>query len=312
MTISRRRMLASLISATAVGIQSARANVNASRYLIVTASHDGPHLAAIEGIQSALGAHAVQSAIYRLPNDEAALRADLNGAAPSPPVIAVGVEAVKAMATENGRSAVLATMVFREDLAKLRAGGGQAPKLAGAVWLDLPVPQIISGVRFVFPDSSRFAVICNRSQMDAEDVSSVGRQVPVNVTVKPVLCESASDLLTALRKLRGQVDFVICRPDANLYNKTTAEPLILASLEHKLLLIGFSASFVRAGAGMGVYPDFADVGRQTAAMCERGVGAAASREEHPRKTNLAINERVLHLLGRESHAKYGDDVLVIR
>jgi ABC-type uncharacterized transport system substrate-binding protein len=117
----------------------------------------------------------------------------------------------------------------------------------------------------------------------------------------------------SLRKMRGQVDFVICLPDSELYNKTTVEPLILASLEHRLPLVGYSASFVRAGAAVGVFPDFADIGRQTAALCERFFTAPpAIREERPRRTALAVNERVLHLIGRDYRPKTGEDVTVYR
>jgi ABC-type uncharacterized transport system substrate-binding protein len=97
-----------------------------------------------------------------------------------------------------------------------------------------------------------------------------------------------------------------------LYNKTTVEPLILASLEHKLPLVAYSASFVRAGAALGVYPDFAEIGRQSAALAERCLTAApALREEYPRRTTVAANERVLHLLGK-SYKATQSDVVVIR
>ncbi len=116
-----------------------------------------------------------------------------------------------------------------------------------------------------------------------------------------------------MRALRSQIEFLICLPDSKIFNKTTVEPLILASLEHKLPLVGFSASFARAGAAVGVYPDFADLGHQAAALAERCIGNSASlHDEYPRRAAISVNERVLHLLGRDYRARQGEEVVVIR
>jgi ABC-type uncharacterized transport system substrate-binding protein len=141
----------------------------------------------------------------------------------------------------------------------------------------------------------------------------VSERLPAGIVLKSVECRSAAEVLAALRKLRGEVEFILCTPDSELYNKATVEALILASLEHRLPLVGYSASFVHAGAAVGVYPDFLEVGRQTAALCERVMNnAQGARDEHPRRTVTAVNERVLHLLGREYRPKSSDDVMVIR
>jgi putative ABC transport system substrate-binding protein len=310
MLISRRKALASMISISA-GL-STRLNAGASRCTIVTASKEGPHAAAIEGMQRAFGDRSIASVTFRLPGDESAFRQDQSNGA-NQLAIAVGIDAVRAVASSGRHAPLLATMTFRADLENLRSTDGAELKLAGALWLDLPVSQVVAGLRVIFPGTARLAVVRSPSRSDAGAPSGQVHQLPAGVSVKFVECASAAELLVSLRKLRGQVDFVICLPDSNLYNKTTVEPLILASLEHKLPLVGFSASFTRAGAAVGVYPDFAEVGRQTAAMSERLMSNPSGvHEEFPRRTTLAVNERVLRLLGREYRPKQGEDVLVIR
>jgi hypothetical protein len=37
-----------------------------------------------------------------------------------------------------------------------------------------------------------------------------------------------------------------------------------------------------------------------------------AHEELPRRTSVAVNERVLHLLGRDYRSRQGDDVQVVR
>ena len=69
--------------------------------------------------------------------------------------------------------------------------------------------------------------------------------------------------------MKGKVDFLLCFPDPDLYNPVTIKPLVMASLEGRLPLVGFSPAFVRAGAAAGIYPDYRETGRQTAEMAQR-------------------------------------------
>jgi len=84
------------------------------------------------------------------------------------------------------------------------------------------------------------------------------------------------------------------------------KPLVLASLDRQLPIVGFSAAFVRAGALAGVYPDFHELGRQTGeAMLRILSGEGRRSEEGPRKVVLAVNERVARLLGVEPSGRQG-------
>jgi ABC-type uncharacterized transport system substrate-binding protein len=309
MQMSRRKAFASLAAISAGLCRRARAA--STRFIIVTASREGPHAAAISGLEQALAARSIATATFQLPADDTAVRKELNNGA-NQLTIAVGVDAVRAVASANSRLPLIVTMVFRADHASIHTAEGNGVKLAGAVWLDLPVSQVVTGVRVVFPNATRLAVARNPSQPDSPEKLAPSLLLPAGVSVTSVQVGSAPELVASIRKLRGQVEFMICLPDSNLYNKTTVESLILASLEHKLPLVGYSVSFVRAGAVLGVYPDFGEVGRQTAALAERYLSNLPVHEEYPQHTNIAVNERVLHLLGRSYEPGHSNEVLVIR
>jgi ABC-type uncharacterized transport system substrate-binding protein len=73
---------------------------------------------------------------------------------------------------------------------------------------------------------------------------------------------------------------------------------VLASLESRLPLVGFSPAFVRAGAAAGIYPDYRDSGRQAAEMAERLLrGEDCGPDTGPRRIQVAVNQRVARLLG---------------
>jgi putative ABC transport system substrate-binding protein len=311
MEISRRTAIASLLTGSAWLCRPAFAS-SSSRPLIVTASPGGPHAAAVEGMQQAFAARSIAATTFQLPADDSAFRQELKNNT-SQLAIAVGIDAVRALASGKAQIPLLTTMAFLSDLKSSGILETPGVRLTGAMWLDLAIHQIVAGLRLVIPDANRIAVIRNPSLADSAEALARAHQQPSGADVSVVDCASPSDLLPALRKLRGRAEFVICLPDSGLYNKTTVEPLILASLEHRLALVGFSASFVRAGAALGVYPDFADVGRQTAVLAERCLtGPAGLHEEYPRRTTVAVNERVLHLLGRDYRGQERSEIVVVR
>jgi len=91
---------------------------------------------------------------------------------------------------------------------------------------------------------------------------------------------------------------VWCPPDSSLFNSTTLKPLIAQSLRHRLPIVGFSSGFVRAGAVAGAFPDFRDVGEQTAELAGRFLsGQPIPANERPRKLRIGINLHVARLFG---------------
>jgi putative ABC transport system substrate-binding protein len=230
-------------------------------------------------------------------SDGAALKSAL---APSPVlVVALGSGALTALADSHSDAPVLLSMVLDE------ATRGAKLHLAGSVHLDMALSQVLDEVAALFPGKTRVTIICNPRHpwVEAPSSTNVRQQ---GFTIQSVECSSAEDLLRTFLFLRGKTDFVVALPDSTLYNSATIRPLILASLENRLPLIGFSAAFVRSGASMGVYADFEDIGQQTAETAQRIMtGQSQAAHEGPRRHITAVNQRVLRLLGMDYKQREG-------
>jgi ABC-type uncharacterized transport system substrate-binding protein len=220
-------------------------------------------------------------------------------------VVAIGVSALTAVRKHRFSAPTLATMVLHSDaVSALPAVPGQ--KLV-TVYLDIPIADVIARLRASFPGKTRLGIIRNPSwdsRVDPQWPAEARRQ---GFTIEVRECASPETLLKTFLTLKHKADFVLLQPDATLYNEATARPLLLASLENQLPVIGFSASFVRSGAAVGVYPDFADIGEQTAELARRFLAAGASpASESPRKLIFSTNYSVLRLLGLDpkSAAEY--------
>ena len=213
-------------------------------------------------------------------------------------VIAIGTEAKTAVAGYAGNTPVIATMILLSDSEKAVSDKAQPPRLAGCVSLDLSVTAVCREWKQLVPGKTRVGIIRNPRKNGPLAAAVDAQASSAGCSARIVECSRPEDLLAAFLSLKNQVDFVWCMPDSALYTSATVKPLLMASLEQRLPLVGFSESFVRAGATMGVYPDFLDVGRQTAEVARKWLaGEPFASAQMPRMVRVAFNHRVARLMG---------------
>jgi putative tryptophan/tyrosine transport system substrate-binding protein len=211
-------------------------------------------------------------------------------------VITVGTEALTTVASRGADAVVISTMILRSDRIRSSQAAPPIQRPAG-VYLDVPLAGLLSKMGILLPGKNRFGLIRNSSH-DEPDPLFPARVEQLGFTLHTVECSGPERLVKSFLSLKGKADFVVLLPDSSLYNSTTVRPLILASLESRLPLVGFSSSFVRAGAALGIYPDFRDVGSQTADVVQKLIaGKTSLADESPRKLQVAVNQRVARLLG---------------
>ena len=294
-----RRSIVALMILVA-GLWTARRSQAESRtappsVTVVASTAVEAHRAAIEGIRDALAKSSVEVRVADLSASRSERSAADRFTAPGTRVIiAVGTEALQLVAAERPEVPVISTMVLRN-----KAGGESSTlSLAATIVLDVPVPVLLARLKQVFPGKTRLGIIRNPNSGGPTAAALEERAQQLGVTVRVVDCPGAEQLLAALLTLKGHVDFVWCLPDGALYNSATIKPLILASIENRLPIIGFSESFARAGAAVGVYPDFRDIGLQTGEAAQQIIsGQIVHLSEGPRKLKLAVNPSVLRLIG---------------
>ncbi len=283
----------------------------AGEVIVVFASEVPAYQEALEGLRQSLGPGTVQPRFLDL--TVAGFAGELAAALGRPAtrlVIAIGTDAQLAVFSLRTEVPVLSTMILRSDAVRLPAREPPSQRVA-AVYLDLPVTGLLTEIKKLLPGKTRLGVIRNPSQTGQADPALEARARQLGFTPVVVDCSRPEDLAKAFLSLKPRADLVLLFPDSALYNNATVKPLILASLESRLPIIGFSSNFVRAGAAAGVYPDFRDVGSQAADLALRYLsGRAPLSDETPRKLVVAVNQRITRVLGLQ-HAPSGSTDLVV-
>jgi ABC-type uncharacterized transport system substrate-binding protein len=192
------------------------------------------------------------------------------------------------------------------------AAESQTTRVHAAIYLDIPARILVAELRKLFPSRPRIGVIRNPIRRDPSAAQIRGQGADMS-SVEVADCATPDELLPVFLGMRKKVDFVICLPDGSLYNGATARPLIMASLENRLPIVGFSPAFLRAGAAVALYPDYRAIGYQTADLIRRCLepGDCACAES-PKKVSVAVNAKILRMLGIQFAAAAYPDVLVVQ
>lgn len=280
------------MTALLIPVLFASAGLPASRVSVLVVWESGveAYSEALAGVSSVLppGTFRVMDA-----NEKSCAR-DFEGALENKEIrvaIAVGSRALAAIRTHGAAVPVVSAMMLHS---------GDADAGIRRVDLDIPVTAQLAAMRSLWPGHTRAGIIRNpaQSRYPVDTLVTAARREGFSLLM--VDCDGPAHLLKALAACKNKVDFVLCLPDPDLYNAVTIKPLVMASLEQRSPLVGFSAPFVRAGAAAGIFPDYGDLGRQAAEMALRLLrGEHGSENESPRKVVVAINQRVAHLLGVE-------------
>jgi putative ABC transport system substrate-binding protein len=203
--------------------------------------------------------------------------------------IAIGRDALHYAVLAKPDLSVVGTMMLRAD-----AAAEGAPS-AGEIDLDTPPRLLLQEVHRLFPHQTRLGILVS-GNVDRAALLAPARELGLAVQLTEV--NGPANLLKAFLSFKGKADLVLTLPDNALYNGATVKPLVMASLEERIPIIGFSAAFVRAGAAAGVFADFHEAGRQAAEAALRyAPGRTPHTVEQPRKLTVAVNQRVLRLLG---------------
>jgi ABC-type uncharacterized transport system substrate-binding protein len=270
----------------------------ASKILIVTTLGIPPYQQAVKGVMERLIAGGIRPTVLELSAEgsEVLIAAAMQNG-PYKAVVAVGPEARWSLGRASVKAPVLSTMIFLSDLDEEAAQSRALPQnLAATVYLDPNPEDAVKQLRDALPSMARVGLIVpSLKNATPWATAFIKRKFQVQV----VECPRGADLVKTFLGLRNKVDFVLAMPIPKLYNTSTIEPLLRASLDHHLPVIGFSESFVQAGAMAGVYAPYEDLGMQTADIAlKMANGAKMLEDETPHKLTVKTNQKVLRVMGR--------------
>jgi ABC-type uncharacterized transport system substrate-binding protein len=261
--------------------------------LVVLSDDKAPYHQAEDGLIKALagaGHHAVAQR----------LDAELNDDRLAPFAALVGIGS-KAAAWLHGRPVGGRPLVFCMVSDPGAAGLAKPPPMSG-VSTEVAVVAQLALIAEALPAARTLGVLF-RSDQEASRalVAEVRGALTAGWKLEAVPVDRHPSMASAIDALFDEpIDLVWTAPDSGIYTEATVRSLLLTALRRRVPVFGFSSSFVRSGALVGIGIDPAAQGAQAAGIVTRLLaGGAADAAIAPPDYEVEVNLVVAQKLGIE-------------
>lgn len=208
-------------------------------------------------------------------------------------VIALGVKALQAASRLQHTTPVLGVFTPLPTFNRLLLESGRRLGILSAIVLDQPYRRQIELARIVLPKARNLGILLGSTSNRYEDFLREGAERSgFSVNVEEV--RSGSDLIPKLDKIFQSNDALLAIPDPVVYNRETAQSILLTSYRHQVPVFGYSRSYVKAGALAAVFSNAMDLARQAA---EIAINAQQAKDvlpppQVPKYFSIIINRQV--------------------
>lgn len=222
-----------------------------------------------------------------------------SAAAPPKLVVTVGSQAASVMSARDSRVPLLATLLPRSAFEQISQSTGRKPTaLLSAIYINQPFGRQLDLIRLALPDARRVGVLWGvdaLGQVGALQTAALER----NLQVMAARVAPGESVFPLLQKVLEDSDVFLSVPDPQIFNSASIQNILLTSFRLRVPFVGFSPSYVQAGAVFSVHSTPAMIGRQAAALARnvlQGRGLPTS-PVNPIEFAVTVNEQVARSLG---------------
>ena len=216
-------------------------------------------------------------------------------------IVTVGTGAATAVMQSRPAVPVYCSFLPQPSYAVLADRARGEPARFSALYLDQPVARQLHLIRLALPAHTHVGVVLGPESRKNERILR-NAATAVGVTLRMVQISDEKQLIGALHRVMDEADILLAVPDPLVFNRNTAQNVLLTTYRLGKSVAGYSRAYVTAGALLAVYSTPAQIGRQIGeelqAMLDKP-GRALPAPGYPRYFSVVINERVARSLGIE-------------
>lgn len=223
-------------------------------------------------------------------------------------ILAIGQKATKTAfrltSSPNNSKPILSTLVLSQAYRNALA---QEKKLVRktshtAIFLDNPPLRQIILARILLGDIHRIGILS--SDFSHDSIISLEKTLrPFGIELRTEHIEAEDNLIRKLSYVLRDSNMLLAIPDPAILNRTTARNILLTTYRHRIPVIGFSESYVKAGALAAVFSSPEQIARQTGETLAKIISSNRNifpKPAYPNYFSVAINNGVAQSLGIQS------------
>jgi ABC-type uncharacterized transport system substrate-binding protein len=166
----------------------------------------------------------------------------------------------------------------------------------GAIVLDQPYVRQMLLIKVVLPEAKSVGLLLGSTSLQYEELlKEAGEKNGLTVLEERV--SQDSELIPKLKKTLEVSDALMAIPDPLIYNRETAQPILLTSYRHQKPVFGYSQSYVRAGALAAVYSSAKQIAKQAVEIALKAQASGAlPPPQIPKYFSVMVNPQVARSL----------------
>lgn len=175
-------------------------------------------------------------------------------------------------------------------------GSNIPPTIVGAS-VDIPVKMQLETLKAVVPAKKSIGVVYNPAENEAiiREARLASDALGFTLKTYPVGSEQEIPEISDL-----PIDILWIIPDRVVCKQVIILRFLKSAIKNNIVVMGFSRSYAKAGALLGISCDYEDIGRQSAEIAlkiRKGENPQDLKISVPRKIKFYINKNVAELLG---------------
>jgi len=212
-------------------------------------------------------------------------------------IISIGSQATKILLQENIKKPILSALIPRHISISLRTEFPDK-KNWSSLLLDQPIERQFNLITAVMGAHKNISTLLGPYTKNLKKaLNRASSKTSHNIDIKEI--ENTDQLTASLKSLNRTTDVLLTLPDPIVYNKTTMRGILLLAYKNKLPVIGFSKSYVKAGALAAIYSKPEQISQQAAHIAR--IFLANNRFIHeiyyPDEFSVASNKNIARSLG---------------
>jgi len=215
-------------------------------------------------------------------------------------VVTVGVQAFGQAAGAGLSKPVLGVLVPQQAYEQIVAENNRpaGERKFSAIYIDQPFSRQFSLLRQILPNAGNVGVLLGQSSLSQlGQIKQAASRLGIGLIVGTVTEEQ-----TLLPKLRLALEgsyALLAVPDPAIYNRETAQSILLTSYRYQKPVISFSQAYVKAGALAAVYSTPRQIARQAVEIIRQYVAKPTPQlppPQYPKYFSVSVNTQVAHSL----------------
>lgn len=121
-----------------------------------------------------------------------------------------------------------------------------------AIFIEQSYDRQFDALHYTFPKLKTIGVIySDTTQKAIPEIKAASSKYQFNLIARKI--QDPSNIFPVIVNLSGQADALFAIPDPEIYNRNTAQNILLTTYKSHIPLIAYSSSYVKAGALFSVY-----------------------------------------------------------